>query len=750
MRLKNFLSLFAAACMAVSCTNEMTEIVPDDQPQENELRLVFSSSTDGEVYPTKAIATAEENEIKNLTIYVFGASSEGAADGSYYYIDKWESSDTQDNEQQKFVLQPSGANMKASIFPKQVTNAKYLKLYCVANSKVITSDNGTGEFTTSPGSALSGTTLSAFEGYYTEHITNAGSVIETPLAMTGFADAVHVTGNYGTVAVELKRRVARFDIDNNAARTKLTIQKISIENASASAYLFDTPSTGAYRYGSAKVNYPEVEYTKCENANLGVTPSAMYVYPTQKNDNLMLVIKGLYAGKNEVTYRLKVARTAEGSASATNIDIEPNHRYSLRISEVTTSEIVGYFEVEDWVDGGGVEVKPDYDQKPEMMEVKAVEGNDPFEGLDDGKSWTKADSTIRVAKAGKFTVTVKAPGQCSVKSAYVKDFVTRAVNESWLTPSGPTVTDEDGMCVSTFTFTVASNVETLNASPVTLTFVNNAASVDPAYQLVYRVLPPATLTNSNITASADGTYTDNSKNGSLTNSKGSEAMTLNVGKKFYVDVCSPYLAVPTCTELTEGGYLEITEAKRDAATRTVTYCFDLKSLPEDVKDGAAYTVKFTNTLDASGKDVAAPVSVDYKLTLNSTETQVNAQNPSDAETYANSEGSALTLTTATAPTGTITNTLNNKLYIAFAKEMVTEVPTDDQTYITVEQVAPKAKETATEYVYEIKIAKAYDSVVEPKSVAIKFKNKLDTRKVTTLTLTVNAAAGGSAAAMIRR
>lgn len=466
-------------------------------------------------------------------------------------------------------------------------------------------------------------------------------------------------------------------------------------------------------------------------------------HPTAGSNNLMLVIKGLYAGKNEVTYRLRVART-NASNSLENITIEPNHRYSLRIAEVTTSEIVGYFEVEDWIDGGSVDVKPSYDKKPEIIAegVKAVAGQDPFEGLNDKDStfWTPADSTIRVAKAGQFTVTVKAPGQCSVKSVAAQNFVTRAVSavNNWLTVTGPTVTEADGMILSTFTFTVNTNA-THNAIPFDLTFINNAASVDPAFQLKYRVLPPATLTeNTNIAASTDAAYSGNSSNGNIITTKDSEAMTLNVGKKYYVDVCSPYLAVPTCNELTNKQCLVITEVKRDAAKMIVTYCFDLKSIPEDIDTKNDYKITFTNTFDATGAKSPKPVSVDYALTLASTETVVNAVQPS-GDAYTNSPTSSLNVTSPTAPTGTLYNVQNNVLYIAFAKEMIVEVPEAQKSIITVTPKTGKARDS--QFVYEIKVAnKAEDGSVQAgeqiSEIDIKFKNKLDARKVTTLKLSL--------------
>lgn len=226
MRKRCFLALLAAACMAVGCTNDLEEVTSEEVAQENELKLVFSSSTNGEIYPkSRAIATAEENAIENLTVYVFSSSTET---GTYYLLDTWTSAETQANTNQQFKLQPSGGNYKASIYPRKVKDAKYLKLYCVANSNIYS--NATGSPATLTKCSDAGfsqgnpTTMATFDTYYTLNVTTGGDPLKTPLTMTGIMnEPLHVTGNYGTASVELKRRVARFDIDNNAARTKLTI-----------------------------------------------------------------------------------------------------------------------------------------------------------------------------------------------------------------------------------------------------------------------------------------------------------------------------------------------------------------------------------------------------------------------------------------------------------------------------------------------------------------------------------------------
>ena len=75
-----------------------------------------------------------------------------------------------------------------------------------------------------------------------------------------------------------------------------------------------------------------------------------YVYPNLATDQSYLVIKGTYkspaTGKQEpVEYHVDVARTPDGAPKADFIKLLANNRYKLRISDVTSSNIMGTFEV---------------------------------------------------------------------------------------------------------------------------------------------------------------------------------------------------------------------------------------------------------------------------------------------------------------------------------------------------------------------------------------------------------------------
>lgn len=53
-----------------------------------------------------------------------------------------------------------------------------------------------------------------------------GGIIATPLLMTGEGQT-KISGSVSKVDIDLKRIVARFDIDNTASKSNLTIQKLN-------------------------------------------------------------------------------------------------------------------------------------------------------------------------------------------------------------------------------------------------------------------------------------------------------------------------------------------------------------------------------------------------------------------------------------------------------------------------------------------------------------------------------------------
>lgn len=474
--------LLALAGLGSSCTNEDgTEgVTPSDDP--GEIQLVFSGSGEEEEY-TKAIASDSENKISKLDVYLFGAASASTNDADYHYIETWKMTEATPTGNQ-FILQPSGSSWTASIKPNELKGLPYLTLVCVANQDKLFDADGNNfaaldEVTTDADGAIqtAGTTLDAFKAAYTAKMTDpVADFIKTPLAMTG-TGTTKISGSVSKVAITLKRIVARFDIDNTTATSQLTIEKVSMGKGRSNGSLFGATLTDAT--AGDLVTYKDVDFTG-ENANQGTLESAIYVYPNIPGDESFLIIKGKYKSPSTgeqiaVTYNIPVVKTpadAKPDDPANYIAINANSRYKLRITDVTESNIYSTFEVEDWTSGGGIIIKPD-NTKPEFNKFA---GTNPPTDLTGGYYRTLADGT--------FDIVMTSTGELE----YSRSLVTKAGDEiDWLTVGTPTTEQKDGLTITTFPVIIAAAT---GKRPVSLTFINQAASYDPDLQTMLTFVGP--------------------------------------------------------------------------------------------------------------------------------------------------------------------------------------------------------------------------------------------------------------------
>ena len=303
MKKKNMLWMPALLALLAGCSQ--AELGPDDTPiggaQGKEIRLVFSGGGESQEY-TRAIASESENQIDNLDIYVFAATADG---GDYQYLETWKAAADDNTAAKTFKLSGAGTDRKASIFPTELKGIPNLKLYCVANSTtlykadgnaidpmtIVTTNTATGVIETE------GTKATDFEKYFTAKLDAAGTALGTPLVMTG-SGTTKILGNIATVNIELKRRVSRFDIDNESAKTGLIIESVSLGNGRNQSTVM--PGTLAELDPAGRtaslIQYPTAEgsYLMLPKANQGVTESALYTYPLKDTDKAFLIIKGKY------------------------------------------------------------------------------------------------------------------------------------------------------------------------------------------------------------------------------------------------------------------------------------------------------------------------------------------------------------------------------------------------------------------------------------------------------------------------
>ena len=404
IKLKNILLLPALAIACTGCNNDPVDGEISLAGAANEIQLVIGGNGEGVDY-TKAIASESENRIEDLDVYIFASDAQA---GTYRYLDKWESAAANDKVLNKFLLQASGSEWNASIFPTEIAGYPYLKLFLVANREDdLYQEDGAATQTLTPFTTAddfaAATDEVTFLQSYTKALT-ADKVLHPSLLMTGNG-TTKMLGTVSNLKIELKRVVARFDIDNTARTSNLTIQSIALKQGRKTGTLWSsgtlTPIVDADLGTSPLLmEYKEVDYTALANANTGVTESAIYTYPTLATDKASLIIKGTYHdpvtnSDKPASYTVPLQKTDGATGATADIAILRNNRYKLRIIDVTSTTMATAFEINDWTSSGGIIVKPEPPVSPITF---SATGADVAEAEDD---------KIRVdVDGGTFTLTV--------------------------------------------------------------------------------------------------------------------------------------------------------------------------------------------------------------------------------------------------------------------------------------------------------------------------------------------------------
>lgn len=488
MNIKNWMLTLALIGLGTACSDEITRNTDDPSGEGGEIQLIFSGSSEGADY-TRAIATEAENKIENLKIYVFASDTK---DGVYSYLETWTKGGSSNKDANTFTLDATGDSWKATIYPHEKIGVPFLKLYCVANMDDALLKDGK-KLTLTPiitdpvtGNIDSyGTYDTEFEKIYSDKlVTN----IKTPLVMSG-TGLTKISGSVSKVNIDLFRTVARFDIDNTTTRSQLTIQEITVANARNRGplyandpldYIAKPSDTADPLVPDWIMQYPDVNFTLLPNANMGETPSAIYVHPNLATDSTYMIIRGTYKSPTtgdqvKVVYTLPIAQTEEGSDKAEYIAIKRNNRYKLRIMDVTAANIFGTFEVVDWTSGGGIHVKPD-NAAPRFDDTMVI-------GLNNSPKPTLVDNILKLtADEGSFQLTTVASGHVDAEI----ELLTRA-EEGWLKLTDTQYTSGNGVDSTKFTFYYS---KATGQMPYRITLINQAASYDPDLQTVILVSGP--------------------------------------------------------------------------------------------------------------------------------------------------------------------------------------------------------------------------------------------------------------------
>lgn len=543
MNVKSLMLLLAFAGLGASCTDDVEGGGGSGIAGRTELQIAFSGNGESQEY-TKAAASESENEIKDLKIYLFAASAEN---GEYQYLETWKEGTAYDPDHAdvtNFKKQTSGTSVKASIYPNEKVGLPWIKLYCVANNgshlttqggnyyeedgatemlatlvPVVTDADGT---VTTPGTLETDFIKSFTKAIGTDEATG---ILGTPLLMTGNGKT-KISGSVSKVDITMRRLVARFDIDNAASKTNLTITSLTMAHARKTAPLWGATTTKVEKDDLAKsdmlTTYQEVAFDKITGANVGLTESAFYTYPSLATDESYLIIKGNYKSpitsqQVPVTYNIPIVRTPDNSDKGEYIAINANNRYTLRISDVTQSNVFASFEVVDWTSAGGIIVKPDNDA-PVLDKAVAFSGTNAPKELKD-LATEAAPYNYEVTGtdgAGNFDVTIAATGKVRAE----KGAVTKTDDPtSWLTIGTPTYEEKEGVWYTKFNI---AYTDAIGQQPVAVTFINESASYDPALWTTVNFYGPKAVPSFAVVAK------DGASKGNETNADDAKAPTAKI------------------------------------------------------------------------------------------------------------------------------------------------------------------------------------------------------------------------------
>lgn len=338
MKKRTFIMAVIAA-LFTACTSQVD--VPEEENSHlsgdrQEVKFTLSGFAGGEVPYTKATTPAygDESKIERLDIYVFSRPLNG---GDYTFEEVFTD----------VTLHGSGNDKTATI---GVLGKDFKCFYALANADF------TGLKTLVPGV----TTSDEFMLLQTNELDAATKESLTcPLFMIGRESDIYMNPYDGTaVQITLKRRVARFDIENDARLTDFYLKYVTLNNINKAAVLADNNAYVASTDPKPYVWGDKIQYNLRNNANTGIVNSLFYLYP-QKGQSIadggaFITVEGEvgeYPDNAKVTFKVPFINKATGNP----IDIKANTRYVIKINAATTSEIDATINTLEWNPATSVE-----------------------------------------------------------------------------------------------------------------------------------------------------------------------------------------------------------------------------------------------------------------------------------------------------------------------------------------------------------------------------------------------------------
>lgn len=474
--------LLCGAFLLCNCTKENST---DDggtptggTPSEvREVVMTFKNQLVLQKGATKAetpIATAAENAISTLDVYVFGAKTEN---GNYSFQERFAyRADGKDKLPQgatELQLNTAGADGKEATGLLKLKKGLFVKLYCIANDTTLI-DPADGkavkpaDFTPitftegedgNPQFADEGKPQeSTFVTWHTRLLATGtkADTLATPLAMagacttpvdlTGFDNAARIQ-----VGIKLTRLVARFDINNKAEDSRFTIETVSMGNGRRGSKFFPISVYGDLPEAKPEqlITYPAHAFCG-DNANQGLQTSAFYAYPGPRQDKSFLILNGKYkvneTEMKNVSYQIPfMQQAADGTAAW--LDIANNHRYTIAITKADAYHLDANILVADWADDGSIEYTPDNKPGEIIVTIPAA-----FEDDSEYNTDTKTVS-MSLKEGSSFDITTTSNSALTISKTYAGGGILKGYD--WISISDPDVSlGTNGMYTYKYTATL--------------------------------------------------------------------------------------------------------------------------------------------------------------------------------------------------------------------------------------------------------------------------------------------------------
>ena len=458
MRLFNKLygiSLFTLLLSVASCTSETEEqhrtSAPDPSGSEARREVMLTLKNKLSVVKTKAgdaIATADENKISSLDIYVFGSTTEN---GTYTYQERFSYRESSaempsGNDVTPLDLTAVGSDGKQTNALLSLKKGLFIKLYCIANQSELIDPATNAAFNSfiplvqsnpgQPGNTVTEGTPAESDFLLFKSIqldpASATDILKTPLPMTGaYATPLDLTDFSVSARLQLgfrlTRSVARFDIVNDAATSKFTIQSVSMANGRRGVSFFPLKVTGTLPTAAAGdlITYPARPFDG-EKANAGNCLGAFYTWPSPMGDGGYLILSGTYATNQTenvpVTYKVPFKPEGDGNY----IEVSQNHRYTVNITKADEYHLDFTINVKDWTDEGNID---DYEPGGE------ADGEGLIVGTATGVEYNKTQRTITVALDE--VTDFKISGSSAAGYFVSKYYIDNDKDHDWLKITGP-------------------------------------------------------------------------------------------------------------------------------------------------------------------------------------------------------------------------------------------------------------------------------------------------------------------------